>query len=333
MNTTFFPTLATAALLLLVSCEQQANSRGMGSRAEAAASGWSVALLPQRWSMRGFQEDKDLSGMAAWDAAHCLVCSDELRFIQTGSLDRNRGTITAGASIPLLPGDSGKNEVDAEGVAAARSEGCYYVTGSHGVGKKRGDFQPSRCNVIRIPVNPATGEAQSGGVQTASLLSWVQKDPVLGSSVGRSLQQNGFNIEGLTWKDERLWFGVRAPNVNGDAFIIEASGPSIFSGRPQATLHRLTVGPGLGIREIAALREGFLIVTGEAASDVGKDDSFAFFRWKPGGAAAFIGELPSPSGKAEGLFILDEGPGHIDVLVIFDGAPAGGPKAYRLTKS
>jgi len=283
--------------------------------------------------MRGFPGDKDLSGMASWDGVHGLVCSDELRSVEAAVINKEAGTISATGAVQILPEEKDGKELDAEGVAVARPEGCYYVTGSHGVGKKSGHVQPSRCNVARIPVNPATGEVQPGGIQTVSLLPWVQADPVLGRSAGQSLQDNGFNIEGLAWKDGRLWFGVRAPNYNGDTFVIEAPGSSLFSGRPQAKLHRLQVGPGNGIREIAALSEGFLIVTGTASSDVGKDDDFYFFHWKPGSSPVPVGQVPAPAGKAEGLYILGESTGTIDVLVIFDGASGGGPKAYRLTKS
>ncbi len=326
--------LLTAALLpFLSSCEQNTashstppDSTARGAPSSAARNGGSITELG-RWSTRGFHEDKDLSGMASWDGVHCLVCSDELRVIQAGII--NGTTITGGPAITLLDGDG--KEVDAEGVAVARGEGCYYVTGSHGVGKKSGKMQASRCTVFRVPVNPATGEPR-GGVDTGSLMPWVQSNPVLGRSAGRSLQENGFNIEGLAHKDGKLWFGVRGPNVNGDAFVIEAGPASLFGGAPQATLHRLNVGPGLGIREIAALRDGFLIVTGAAPSDVGRDDSFALWLWNAGGGARLLGELPNPSGKAEGLYILDDAADHVDVLVIFDGASGGGPKAYRAAK-
>lgn len=317
--------------VLLSSCEPPRGSGAAGPVAyRAAASGWSIAALPQRWSIRGFDEDKDLSGIASWDGVHCLICSDELRYIQSGIISGS--TVTAQQRIPLLGNDGTDTELDAEGVAVARSEGCYYVTGSHGVGKKSGKLQPSRLHVLRVPVNAATGQPDGGRIQSASLMPWVRSHPVLGRYAGQSLQANGFNIEGLTWKGGKLWFGVRAPNEGGDAFVIEADTGALFEGSPQAVLHRLPVGPGLGIREIAALNDGFLIVTGTAASDVGSDDAFAFFHWRPGAAPVFIGEVPGPSGKAEGLYILGESGGQIDVLVVFDGASGGGPRAYRLTR-
>ena len=118
----------------------------------------------------------------------------------------------------------------------------------------------------------------------------------------------------------------------------------LFNGSPNGRLHRLRVGAGQGIREIAALKNGFLVLTGNACSEASKnfpttmapagDQMFRFFFWNPGGSPslAFVGDLPSPSAKAEGLLVLEEAADHIDVLVIFDGARGGGPKVYRLTK-
>jgi hypothetical protein len=57
-----------------------------------ASSSWQVTLLPEAWSMTGFEEDKDLSGMDSWDGVRGLVCSDELRFIQTGIIQNHRIT-------------------------------------------------------------------------------------------------------------------------------------------------------------------------------------------------------------------------------------------------
>ncbi len=293
-----------------------------------AAGAWKVALLPETWTLSGFAEDKDLSGMDSWDGTRCVVCSDELRFIQTGLIANHR--ITAGTQITLLPGDGA--EMDAEGVVAVKADNCYYVTGSHGVAKKTGELQPSRLHVAKVPVDPATGEPLPRGAQLGSLMPWIRNEPALGPFVGRSLQEDGFNIEGLTWKDGKLWFGVRAPNAGGDGFVIEAEAASIFTESPRATLHRLALGAGVGIREIAAVRDGFLIAAGEALSDVGPDNEFRLFFWKPASAPEFIGVLPSPSGKAEGLYVLKQEEKTLDVLVIFDGVKGGGPKAYRITQ-
>ena len=293
---------------------------------------WRLTELPGTWTLTGFAEDADLSGMAAWDIQHCLVCTDEKSNIQPGLIDRSAHTITAGAAFPLLPGAPKKTETDCEGVAVSHPDKCYYVTGSHGVAKKSGDLQPSRSHVFRIPVNAATGTPDTNAVQAGSLMPWLMQNPVLSPSINKDLQHDGFNIEGLTWKDGKLWFGVRAPNIGGEIFVIEAVPASLFTPTPVATLHRLQAGTGLGIREIAALKDGFLILTGESNSDTGPDKQFRLYRWTPGQPPEFVGPLPAAEGKAEGLYVLDETNGAVDVLVIYDSGPSGGPHAYRISK-
>lgn len=331
--------VCAVAGIVLTGCKDRTASSSTSAPAPAvitpspAAGAWTLAALPQTWTFSGFKEDEDLSGIAAWDERHCLVCTDEKHDIQPGIMDRTAGTVTAGAGFPLLANAKKKDETDTEGVVAVREHGCYYVTGSHGVAKKSGELQPSRLHVFRVPVNAASGEPEPGGVQVGSLQPWIAKDPVLAASVGKSLRTDGFNIEGLAWKDGKLWFGVRAPNIGSDAFVIEVDAKSLFTGAPQASLHRLAVGAGLGIREIAALRDGFLVLTGESNSDVGPDKEFRLYHWKPGRVPEFIGVLPSPPARAEGLMVLAEQEKSADVLVVFDSAPGGGPRAYRITRN
>jgi len=313
----------------------------------AAAPGWKIAVLPGEWECTGFEEDKDLSAVAAWDATHVLVATDETVTIQPGVMDRAGRRITAGAALALPVGGGGKRdekeEADCEGLAVMREEKAYFLTGSHGLGKKKADFQEGRCQVFRIPVDPATGEARGRGITSASLLPWAAKDPVLGRHVRQPLQLNGFNIEGLAAKDGKLWFGLRAPNEGGDAFVVETSPAALFEkGGEGSVLHRIPVGAGVGIREIAALRDGFLVLTGNASAEAtkkqpktmapGDDVSFTLWFWRPGGLTQKIGELPEPTAKAEGLLVLEETADEVEVLVLFDSAPGGGPKAYRLSR-
>ncbi len=334
-------------VLLLASCKKEAHHPSSARVTPpvaplVAVAGAKVEPLPGAWKFSGFTDDEDLSGIAAWDEAHCLVCTDEKFSIQPGTMNRGGRTLSAGAAFALVPGASGDTEVDAEGVAAAKDEGCYYVTGSHGVGKKKADFQQSRCFVVRIPVDPATGRVMPAGISTASLLPWVEQDAVLGKFARQPLQLNGFNIEGLAYRKGKLYFGVRGPNLDGDAFIIEVEAKSLFAGKIATILHRLKVGTGVGIRELAALSDGsFLVLAGNACAEESKkqpqtlapgpDKLFRLFRYTPGGSAALLGEVPQPSAKAEGLLVLEEGEKTADVMVLFDSAPGGGAKTYRVS--
>ena len=328
----------SAVALLLTSCSE--------AKPTVPASGWTVDLQRTAWKLEGFEEGTDLSGIASADGKNVLLGSDELIAAQPGLLDRMTHVITAGELIPLMPNTSGKKiEIDIEGIAYSTQDHCYYVTGSHGVGKKNGAYEPSRAAVFQLPTDPATGKIQAEAIRRASLSPWLEQSDAFREYVRKPLQLNGFNLEGLVAHEGKLYFGVRSPNVQGSTFVIETTPASLFGGSlPECTLHRLPVGEARGIRELAAVRDGFIIVTGNASAEATKkfpssqarmaDKVFDLFLWRPGKEPALcsIGVLPRPSAKAEALFVLEDAPGYVDLLVLFDGAPDGGPQSYRLTR-
>lgn len=310
------------------------------------ASGWKVELQSASWTASGFEGNEDLSGIASLDGTHCLVGSDELIAAQVGTIDRKAMTLTAGALVPLMENPSGKKmEIDIEAVAASSRDNCYFVSGSHGTGKKKGEFDPTRSSVFRISCDPATGDPKTDGIQRASLLPWLEKSAEFKNFVRQPLQLNGFNIEGLTFSDGKLWFGVRGPNVLGNTYVIETTPESLFGGgMPECKAHALPVGQARGIRELAAIRDGFIILTGNASAEASKkfptsqarlpDKSFDLFLWRPGQTpeTQSIGTLPLPSAKAEAILVLEDTEKYVDILVLFDGAKEGGPRSYRLTR-
>lgn len=303
------------------------------------AGAWRLEARPEPWTFAGFEGAKDLSGIAAAPGGPALVVSDEPHAAQAARIDATSRTVTAGPLVPLLPEGA---EADLEGVAVSGDGRTFYATGSHGAGRKTGDVEPSRRFVFRIPSPPAAGGEFGPAEASAALMDWAARDPVLGPYTGRPLQRNGFNLEGLAWRDGRLWFGVRAPNLDGDAFVIEAEPAALFAGgAATATLHRVHIGPGLGLRELAAVRDGFLLLAGEACAEASKqipdsmaaaaDPGFSFFAWRPGAASAVpIGRLPDAPGKAEGLLVLRDDLASVDVLVLFDGPSQGAPRVLRL---
>jgi len=332
--------LLAGAASLLLACSAPA-------RPAVPPSGWTISQKATLWKTAGFEENMDLSGIASIDGKNVLLGSDELIAAQPGLMDKTTGLITAGPIVPLLENLSGKKmEIDIEGVAAAPEEHCYYVTGSHGVGKKKGEFEGSRASVFKIPVDPATGAILKDGIQRASLMPWAEQSAAFRDYTKKPLQLNGFNIEGLAWKEGKLFFGVRGPNVQGDTFIVETTTQSLFSSSlPECTVHPLPIGEARGIRELAVVRDGFIILTGNASAEATKkfpttqarmsDKVFELFLWQPDKTPALtsIGVLPRPAAKAEAILVLDDTPAYVDVLILFDGAPGGAPQAYRLTRN
>lgn len=308
--------------------------------------GWKLQPAPKPWVAEGFAESLDLSGLASVDGRHCLVASDELIAVQVGQLDPETGRITAGAMVSLgNAAGKKKAEIDIEGVAADPAGRTYYVTGSHGVGKKKGDVQAERYAVYKVPVDPATGAVRREEIRKSSLRPWMERTPEWAAHLGQPLQHNGLNIEGLAFADGKLYFGLRGPNVEGHAFVIEVGADALFSGAAvEPVVHRLPLGAGRGVRDLVACRDGFLFIAGNASAEASKafpvsearqpDTRFQLGWWRPGTTPSveWIGDLTAGEGKAEALLVLEDAGVHIDVVCLFDGAPDGGATAYRLNR-
>ena len=307
--------------------EPAARDGGQWTRVESAG----------RYSFRGeVLEDEDLSGLAFISGRFGLIGADEARAVQVVERSQEAKTLRVVKTIPLLrSGD----EIDIEAIAAEGQ--YYYVVGSHGVSKKQGKHQGNRYRIFRLKANPTTG--LPADVEVATLADILRADKVLGEYFEVPLQQKGVNIEGLAAREGRLFVGFRNPNLDDHALVMEIGAEDVFGRRQRQAyrLHRLPLGPGLGIREIVTGKSGFLIIAGNAGSepsetytdseDYEEDRDFVLFRWDGKGPDAHrIGPLPDVRGKAEAMAILEETDDHITVLVLFDGPKGGRPTAYRI---
>jgi hypothetical protein len=182
-------------------------------------------------------------------------------------------------------------------------------------------------------------------IRRTSLLPWLEKTPVLEDHVKQPLQQNGLNIEGLTYAKGKLFFGLRAPNKDGRGFVVELGPTELFAGKPgKLEVHDLSIPRGRGIREIAAVKDGFILLSGNASAEASKkipvtmapgpDDRFEVYFWNGSDSSDCVklGSLPRNGGKAEALLVLEDTADHVDMLVVFDGLPGGEPMAVRFLR-
>ena len=241
----------------------------------------------------------DLSGVACMpprpDGSRlCLFINDESRRAQFATV--TQGTIVPGGTVKLtgktlpedIPGSSPKadcpgaedelGEFDGEGVAYA--EPYFYVVGSHGCSRRSGKFNPASFLLARIKVNQdgipadANGEALperrwGDAVELTYRLSEVLRraEPV-GAYFGKSLDEtvNGLNIEGLAVDGKRLLVGLRAPSLDGSAFIVGTELSSLFAAGDEPSSRRGGGDPA------------------DAGSDHGHSRSGQPARWAPRGA-------------------------------------------------
>jgi len=296
---------------------------------------------------------QDISGLACMPgpsgARRCLLIDDEGGFAQFAMLAENR--ITPGATLPIL-GDSAAPATlgrplgplckapgafaELDGEAVAYADGAFYIAGSHGCSRRKGEFRLSSFHLARLKVDAAG--APSGQVElTYRLGDMLRAAGAAGAFFGKPLmEENGLNIEGIAVVGDRLWAGLRAPSLDGRATLVGASLTALFAPGHEAAqdaprVVTVETGAGRGIRDLASLADGRLLaLTGPAQEQDVPYDLVLIDPARPE-AARTLGTLREVrDGKAEALTVLAETPERLDLLIGYDGRKNGHFERYRL---
>lgn len=286
---------------------------------------WSVTP-----NFRGDKARREISGAACDHAAgRCIAVNDQRPFAQLFSISGR--TITPGDSVDLIPGDT---EPDAE--AAAFADGRFYVSGSHGNSRRENKPNEPSYVVARINVQTGAVDARSDKWRNA-----ISASAELGPYAAKKLDgggpdgAGGANIEGLAvWKG-RMYLGFRGPSVSGKAFLMSAPIDDVFSSGAAlaAATHSIRLGDRTGIRDLAAVETGLLILSGPV-----NNDALAplIWHWNPeSGALELLGQvsdLPEDI-KAETILVLpDSDAARHRLLLFFEGDKNGRPAECSVPK-
>ena len=298
------------------------------------------------WSVQGdFAKSEEartnLSGAACTTKAppfrSCLIVNDQKNYAQFFSIEETR--LVPGAVVRLREGGGG--DPDLEGAAYER--GFFYAIGSHGRSRWANKPNDTSYAVFRFAVGrngkpkSAMSEDKAAGVQSSARLRAAIRDARhVGAFYDKPLGANGVNIEGIAVQDGRMHLGFRGPSVDGRGFILSVDADAVFGkGKLRAAVHALPLGETTGIRDLAAVRDGVLILTGPVND---QPVTPAVFLWNENtGALKKLGALAIPEQyrkhKAETLLVLrDEKREPYRVLVMFDGPANGGPTEYEVPR-
>ena len=278
-----------------------------------------------------------------------------------------------------LPEGAG-GEMDIEGLDVA--DGYLWVVGSHSLTRDKPrpdendpnqalaeltdiDHHPNRHFLGRIPLVESEREAgvfearrkakaaHGAAKRRSACLKMTAKggalakaladDVHIGRFMGVPAKENGFDIEGIVARDERLFLGLRGPVLRGWALLLEVEVQEPRKGRlklrkigddgARYLKHFLDLG-GLGIRELAFDGDALVILAGPTMD---LDGPVVLYRWPDALAAGAQTVVPAdrleqvvrlPYGRgedhAEGICWLPaaDGDGR-ELLVVYDSPSAG----------
>jgi hypothetical protein len=267
----------------------------------------------------------------------CLIANDEKKYAQFFSI--NGTTLTPQKLIRLSNADK---DPDAEGVAYAA--GYFYVAGSHGRSRNKDTDNDSSYSVFRFAVDPTTGipkfkpnEKEVVGVESSSRLrEAIREGDTIKKFFNRPLAEGGVNIEGIAVKNDRMYFGLRGPSLDGSAFVLSVDAEAVFTkeGDLKSKVTPLALGLNTGIRDLAAINDGILILAGPTRDET---VPYAVWFWDGVGTTAKpLGTLDlgkvDKGAKAEILLPLEGDSSNIRVLVMFDGLENGGAMSFKIPR-
>ena len=367
-----FRCIATIVLAFIVPAVLCNGAAGAKAKAKVSV-GTDVPPLGQYKAPASNDDDKPrgLSGMACLaekpaagrggdPARECVAIIDEESFAEIVILSE-KGLRPTGRTVPLTEAkqeitgtqrvapcekkDKDFGEFDGEGIAIA--DGYVYFTGSHSCSGKD-KYKPSSYLLARFEHSSANSFSDG---EPAVELTWRGADMLLNSLVKDSYGKEkgkGTNIEGLAVAGGRLYVGLRTPVGKDGANILSAPVAELFA-RGEQPLNgesvkpiSLELGEGVGIRDLAALQSGgLLILSGPTIEQ--EEIPYKIWHLPPpldpkGAGLAELATIKTNAvakkglPKAESITVLQESPATkmITVLVNYDNIDEGAPARHEL---
>jgi Protein of unknown function (DUF3616) len=303
----------------------------------------------ETWPVRGKLQGKNgkksenVSGIACATTQGfpraCLVIDDNMQAAQFVTL--KDGEIDAGDMISLIDNSFEGEPLELDGEGVAYADGFFYVIGSHGHPRDSSHRLDPDKDAARIAAHIAASSQivrfRSDGVRatgtierTAKLRALIAQQPDLRGYQDQRLENNGLTIEGIAVRRGRIFAGFRGPLLkDGRAAVLSFAIAGVFGkAAPDAHLHRLPLGKGTGVRDLAAFGDGILVLGGPSAPGSGP---YGIYWWDgESDDARLLLDLADviekmKKRKAEALLPLEEDASSLRLLVLFDGEKEGAP--------
>jgi Protein of unknown function (DUF3616) len=161
--------------------------------------------------------------------------------------------------------------------------------------------------------------------------------------------QRGVNIEGITVRDGKLFFGFRGPAEGGRVPVLSVDARALFTrSDPGPLVTMLKVGKGRGIRDMTVVRDGVLLLAGPDDDEANAERGWIVALWKNDelgrrdAEPEVLGMLDLSSVdrrdcdkelKPEAMAVIADTNDWLDIVVMSDGMCDGGPLKFSIHRS
>lgn len=328
-----------------------------------------MPIISQPVKFKGkIHKDEDLSAIAHLNidgTAYLAIGSDESE--KRVQLLKNTADYTYEVDKDLeieLPAAKDALEIDIESIAFDQSDTCLYIIGSHSQKRRtvRLDKHTAKDNRERLTeieeerdrnrIFQVSLKSKSGTVKSINQIDNLKKifakDDYLKQFVEIPSKENGIDIEGLAFHDKKLFLGFRGPILRGNYVPVMVIPCKAFESEVKKYEIRFVQLNGGAIRDMTAVKDGFLIIGGPMGDAPGpygiyfwdgSDMVYGTDRPRPMPPAIVqLEEIVAPMGddgaygKAEGITVLEETATAYRVLLVFDSLKDGGPQVWHVHK-
>lgn len=315
--------------------------------------GTSVTLL-------GVFEPGNLSGVCAM-GDFLVVGTDEgeladgvdTRKVQVLRREGTGWTLAHDVGLPA----KGTTEIDVEGIACDGT--AVHVVGSHSSARRKVDddrrskpYEENRKRLLEVKREDSRdalyrftigddGAVDPTQIVRTSLRSALEEEESLALALQAPSKENGVDIEGIAVKSGEFYVAFRGPVLReGWVPIMRVAATDVgnSSAPPKPQMSYVNLG-GLGIRDLASVKDGFVLIAGPVGDG---PPEFRLYFWdgadmipgkgSPNGRVRLLGRFPDSAGKPEGLAVLDENDAGYQLLIVYDDSSlADGAKIATAT--
>jgi hypothetical protein len=256
-------------------------------------------------------EKKDLSAIECLGDT-CFYGSDEINELQTLKLKADE-LIFKGETISL--GEYSK-ECDIE--ALAHDGDTLYAVSSHSLNRKDDAYFDSRYKIFKI--NLVDNKVKKIMVKS---LNDVLENSKLVKYFKKPASESGIDIEGMTYYNGMLYFGFRAPVINGKAQILKLNANEFFADKQVAAEVVEIDLEGYGVRSLDFYDGHFYLASGQTIYEQTQLAQLFKFDSKFNKKKKF--SIPLSDKKLEGIFVLNKK----QVILLYDSLKNGSPILFE----